>query len=1059
MHTAPNRNSPLKYPHFNERFPSFLFDRGRGRIKSMRYNTGSFTMSYSAYQIDSEMDSRTPRYSLIDGKEATLSEKLEHALTGRSIVVFRDSSGTRRYVSEEEWAAGAKKLAYHAPNNHIVTSKSPDKDKIALFRSLFKGREDVYAHGFSKRQGGIGYSPACSNERTGVCPRWTRASPRMKCSDCPARKFTPVNDRAIVEHFKGCRNDLHDVMGIYVLTADLKTWVLVADFDEKGWERETALYRDACRNLGLCPAVERSRSGNGAHVWLFFEEPIAAELARNLGCALITSAMSRAPGMTFESYDRLFPTQSTIPEGGFGNLIALPFQGKALKDGNSQFVDDKFEPYLDQWRFLSTISKVTHRKAKAIVASSADGPLGRLVTIDANESPGKETDEEAAKPDETAQGSLSLQMDNIDQRDMPKNINVIKSNMLCIRKEGIPNSAQNQIRRLAAFGNPEFYRAQATHQSVYGKQRIIWCGEEDSQFIMLPRGCERKLVDFAASHECTCTFEDRRNDGAPIRAVFSGTLRARQQAAADALLRYENGILMAPTGFGKTVIGAYIVGTLKMRTLIIVPKTSLIAQWKDRLAQFLDIEDDRPPLLTKSGKPSKRKRPVIGQIGGGKRNQSGIVDIATFQSLSAKDDLGITRIKPVVNDYELVICDECHYGAAPQLELVLKNLGARRVYGLSATPKRSDGLEQIIYMHCGPIRHKVSPKEQIAEQGFKRVLYPRFTRIRLASLERDSSFNQVVEALCAHDARNRLIVEDTIAAMESGRTPLVITKRKEHAAELARQLNGNGVETFVLTGDGTAREKREKLERIQGASDIRYALVATGSYIGEGFDLPRLDTLLLASPYSWEGVITQYSGRLHRESEGKHDVIVYDYIDTSIAMLERMYKKRLKTYAKLGYEITETPETRELGARIVTSATWRDEFASDLSRADKKVIISAPYANARLTKLLIPHFVDAVARGVEIRMAIRRPAGNKPMASQSNAVRALMGAGCKVDVRDAPLTGFAIFDGKTTWYGTLPLLAFARDDDCSLRIESDEVAADLEDALESERGYNLSSKI
>lgn len=993
------------------------------------------------------MTGKVSKYALIGGKEVTLLESISHASSGEVVCVFEDGSGAHRFVSEREWDAGAEEFARYALERRLVTSESPGRNKIALFRSLFRGRDDVYGHGFTKRDGSIGYSPACANEGTRRCPRYTKSTPRAKCADCPSRKFIPVNEKAIRGHFKGERDDLRDVMGLYVLTPDCKTWVLVADFDKEGWQRETALYRDACRAFDLTPAVERSRSGNGSHVWLFFEEPIDAELARNLGCALITHAMTQAAGMSFASYDRFFPTQSTIPKGGFGNLIALPFQGRPQRQSNSVFVDDGFEPYPDQWRFLSSVTKASLQQVREIVDSSVSGPLGQLAFA-------SHPSRKASEPMGIAYAAVSMQTSGPISASFPKTVCVTKANMLFVSKQGLSNKAQNRIRRLAAFGNPEFYKAQAMRRSVHNIPRIVWCGEEDERSIMLPRGCEQKLVDLAREQGFACSFEDKRNVGEPIKAEFSGTLRDRQQEAADALLRHEDGILMAPTGFGKTVVGAYVIGKLKMRTLVIVPKTNLVDQWSERLGEFLDIEDDRPPILTKSGKPSKRKRPVIGQIGGGKNAPSGIVDIATFQSLSAKDDLGIPHAKPLVKDYDLVICDECHYGAAPNYEFVMKSVSARRVYGLSATPKRPDGLERAIYMHCGPVRHKVDPKEQAAEQGFRRILKPRFTRIRLASLEPGASFNQVAEALCEHGARNALIAEDAIGAVESGRTPLVITNRKEHAAEFARLLGESGIEVHMLTGEGTAREKRERIERVRNATGTRYAIVATGAYIGEGFDLPQLDTLLLASPYSHEGVITQYSGRLHRESEGKDDVIVYDYVDASVPMLERMYKKRLKTYAHLGYEIAEADEAQGPGARIVTASTWHTEFAADLARAGKTVVVSAPYANPKLMESLLPDFAGAIARGIEVKVILRKPKSEKSLALQSGVSSALSIASCEIAVCDTPLTGIAVFDGRIAWYGTLPLLAFAKADDCCLRVESAEVAADLEKALEDSTTFD-----
>ena len=980
------------------------------------------------------------KYAMIDGREAALLEEIIHASSGESVCVFEAEPGVRRFVTREEWDEATKSFLRYAAERRLVTSESPGREKVALFRSLFKGREDVYAHGFRKKDGGIGYAPVCVNDRAGHCPRRTWGARKVKCADCPVRDFVPVNNQAIVAHCRGEADDLRDVVGLYVLTPDCKTWVLVADFDKEGWQRETTLYRDACRAFGLCPAVERSRSGNGAHVWLFFDEPIDAELARSLGSALITHAMSLSPGMNFGSYDRLFPTQSTIPKGGFGNLIALPLQGRAQRNGNSVFVDERFEAFPDQWRFLSSVSKATPRQVQAIVDSAAGGPLGQLAF-------GNRLAGERGERIGGNRAVVSLRDVGSSPADFPKTVRVVKANMLCVSKQGLSHGAQNRIRRLAAFGNPEFYRAQAMHQSVFGKNRIIWCGEEDQSAIMLPRGCEQKLVELVQERGSACIFEDKRVDGPAVKVEFSGTLRIRQQKAVDALLRYQTGVLMAPTGFGKTVIGAYIVGKLKVPALIIVPKTSLVDQWRERLQRFLEIEDDRPPLLTKSGRPSKKKRPVIGQIGGGKNAPSGMVDIATFQSLSGKDDLGIPFAKPIVRNYGLVICDECHNGAAPNYELVMRSVRARYVFGLSATPKRSDGLERIVFMHCGPIRHRVDPKEQAIEQGFKRLLIPLFTRIRLASLEPGASFSQVAEGLCEHTARNALIAEDAASAVASGRNPLVITSRKEHADELARLLGESGVPVHVLTGEGTAKEKRERIEQVRSARDARFAIVATGAYIGEGFDLPRLDTLLLASPYSHEGVIAQYSGRLHRESEGKNDVIVYDYVDASIPMLERMYKKRLKAYAKLGYEVAEGGQACGPKASIVTWRLWRGQFCADLQRAGKSVVISVPYANPQLVESMLPDISSAIGRGVPVKVVVRKAGNERSAALQTAVVLTLSSTGCETMVCDGPLSGVAVFDGRIAWYGTLPLLAFAKADDCSLRVESAEVAADLERTL------------
>ena len=323
--------------------------------------------------------SHMPKVAIIEGAERSLSEVLAHATSGDHICVFGAPDGSRRYVSEPEWLAGAELYRASARERGIVTSGSPAANKIALFRSLFRGREDVYARGyFDKRKQKIAYAPVCANDKPWSCPRRNGSNRGMKCGKCPLKKYVPLADDKLIAHFRGENPEFRDVLGLYPLAEEGKTWILAADFDKSGWQREVALYCEACEAHGLVPAVERSRSGNGAHVWLFFEEAVDASLARDLGSALISWAMERSSGMSFSAYDRLFPTQSTLSEDGLGNLIALPFQGKAMRLGNSMFIDENCDPYPDQWLFLSTISRVTEEKAREIVAKADDGPLGRL---------------------------------------------------------------------------------------------------------------------------------------------------------------------------------------------------------------------------------------------------------------------------------------------------------------------------------------------------------------------------------------------------------------------------------------------------------------------------------------------------------------------------------------------------------------------------------------------------------------------------------------------------------------------------------------------------------
>lgn len=993
------------------------------------------------------------KYAIINGVEVVLDEVIPHAVSDLLAVVFRDASGTRRYLTYEEWEEGAKRFAAHAAARNIVTSASNNRSKVALFRSLFRGRNDMFAHGYpvkGEKPGKIGYTPSCKNENNwSVCPKKRTRNWKFPCSECDKREFNVLGDKELIAHFKGEDPEFGDVVGIYVLDENCMTSVLVADFDGDGWKRELTAYRQEGRELGIDVATERSRSGDGGHAWIFFEEPVDAGFARDLGSALLSSAMAKTGAVNFKAYDRFFPAQSSIAKGGFGSLIALPLQGWAKRNGNSVFIDDNFEEFPDQWRYLSEVRKVSRELAQHIIEQVEDGPLGPLAF--AKKRPAPEIAKSDVSPGAGQMPSALVPLDQpkgLSMSDFPPVLSIVKANMLFVSKEGLSPAARNRISRLAAFHNPEFYKAQASRRSVHKIPRIIYLGEDQGDYIAIPRGCEQRLDALLDKAGAQRQKTDKRNSHAPIRVEFKGRLRENQQRAADALLKHEHGVLQAATGFGKTVVGAYLISALKMRALVIVPNTSLLDQWQKELEAFLEIDEELPPLLTPSGRKSRKKRSLVGLVGGGKSIPSGIVDIATYQSLLEKGEVeGEPKcVKALVQDYDLVICDECHRAAAPQLEKVLRSANARRVYGLSATPKREDGLEGILFMQCGPIRYVYSPKEQAADQRFARNMIPRFTRIRIKNAGWDVSFAQVLDQVCEHAARNKMIVGDVVEALSRGRTPLVITGRKNHAKLLVEKLREEGCQPYLLIGEGTGKEKAEKLRAVKSvAQSENLVIVATGSYVGEGFDLPRLDTLFLAAPYSSDLVITQYLGRLHRECDNKDEVQVHDYADTLVPMLDSMYRKRLKSYAKLGYEVVAPARGDDdaIDGMIVRASDFQTVFARDLESATKSVRIAAPYAHPKLIRILAFALKGAVERGIEVSVSIRKPSGVDGEGKAREAVQLLSSMGCKVHMVESGLFCIAIIDEETIWYGSIPLLAFARKDDCSLRFKSCEVAHDL----------------
>lgn len=998
------------------------------------------------------MDDGSPQVAraLIGGIEYCFAEKLASAANEGEIVVCEASDGARRYATCEAWEAGyARFEASRLADEGVVTSMSSGVEKLALFNSLFAMRGDVYAKSyFNKKAGRVGYTPACTHEwERGVCGK-----PRVKCADCPQREFLPLDDATLLAHFRGSGWEGVGVVAGYPLIDDDKTCVLAVDFDKDDWQQAVGAFRDVCEREGVPVAIERSRSGNGAHAWMFFSEPVTASDARKLGCALLTRAMRIDPSVRFESYDRLFPSQDSTPTGGFGNPIALPFQGDARRDGNSLFVSASFQPYADQWRFLSSVKHMTQDDLVRLLRHFGKRILGDLADADAS-SASELLDVEASAHSggggDAALPWASKARAKLGSGDMPAQVRIVRSNLLFVSKEGLSAAAIDRIRRVAAFGNPDFYRAQAMRQSVYGKERVLHFDEDAGDWIGLPRGCESSVAELLATCGAQPAFEEARCEGRPIKVEFKGTLRPEQAPAVEALAACDIGVLVAPPAFGKTVAAASLIARRKVSTLILVEKVTLLEQWKERLEQFLEIDEELPELLTPTGRKSRKKRSIIGQIGGGKRLPSGVIDIALVPALFEKGDLpGEKRVMDLVGSYGMVICDECHHVSAFSFEKVMRAVKARYVHGLTGTPKRSDGLQAIAFMQCGPVRYQVGKDAAGEEEPLARVMVPRFTKTRLDGADQEN-FTQLVDGLCVDAARNGLIVQDVARVLDGGGMALVLTRRVEHAATLEKALAAQGCETMLLVGSDPQRIKREKLRMLgQFASGKPFAIVATGSYVGEGFDDDRLDALFMAGPVSWSGLVAQYVGRLHRRREGKDEVVVYDYVDVNVRMLDRMYRKRLKEYAAQGYELRPAVDEGDVRGEFVTPESYLERFELDVANTAKTLVIASSEVHKRRSELLAPCLEAAVARGVDVRAALPNPEDAKPKKVQAinDAAALLKQAGVQVLLREA-CPNLVVADSSIVWYGGIAPFAYPRADDQVLRFTSGEVARELEELL------------
>ena len=895
----------------------------------------------------------------------------------------------------------------------VSVSNRPDLD---LFASYFKGRPD---HFYCTAKSGAMYVP-CTRDGTSICPKTSPSfvwKPGVSpCKNCKYKENQILNRQVLNAYFSGRPDIPYNQLRICPFFANGTTSLMVFDFvrlEDVSLERQKVLADKLLKtavSLGMDGLKVINADGKAVTLWFFLEQPIEAAKVIEFGQILILRAIEQEALDELRVFDCVIPNKLPNKPGDPGWSMELPLRMASMQQGLTVWLDENWKPKRpDVWTVLRQTPKISLARIDQLIKASRKENLKSRLELRLPETVSESSpSEEGFDYAETLFDTHVLDSSLFEKRDIEGKMQIHVNSGIEIETSNLKDGLRMALLMLGSCWNPEY---SGKNTRFVSGPHVLSSVHFKGDRIVLPRGTLQMLVEQLEQAQIDFDLFDETIPGESLPMNFGGELREEQIGLVDALAQGRCGILEAATGAGKTVMGAALIAEKKTSALVLVNSREILSGWVRTLNEFLEFEDEEFEQF----KISSTKYPgKIGVLQSSTKALTGRVDVAMIPSLTKRDDLD-----SLLERYGLILFDECHHAASPVAQTILESAKARYVYGFSATPKRNDGLFAKVYWQLGPVVSQFTARDQMARQTFSRAITVRPTSFTGYGEDLGGDFTRITQQASLDPERNARILEDVLSAVDQGRTVLVLTRFVEHARMLARTLQSIDSRLNLLVYAGDPKEKAANHEKLKElARKDHVVLVGTYSSIGEGFDFPPLDTLMLALPIRSQVSISQAIGRIHRQTASKKQVLVYDYLDEQVPMLNNMYAARKREYEKQGYEwaqpfkqtcsLPEAWKPKEYAGKEALTYLGQDlqnvqarvAFATRqvLPEEEGRLLDLLGHLETRSRKIRVDLFVETIENGQLFRLQSR---------------------GIHIHVHERIVENCLILDQTIVWYGRI----------------------------------------